>query len=50
MDNPKINQVVKYKGKRWKVVELLDEARVKIKCMVCSGKFAAVFNHEISAA
>lgn len=50
MDNPKINQVVKYNGKRFKVVKDLGEDRFQIKCMVCGGKYVNVHKNQIEAA
>lgn len=47
MENPKINQVVKYRGKRWKVISFLPDSRVRIQCIQCTSKYADVSPSEL---
>lgn len=41
--NPVLMQVVKYKGKRWKVTKIFEGTdEVEIKCLVCGARFERV--------
>jgi hypothetical protein len=42
-----INQIVRYKSKRWKIVQILSEDLVKLKCMVCGSKYEIVHKDQL---
>lgn len=44
------NQLVTWKGKKFKVAKQLEDGRYKIKCAVGCPKTAIVFENEISPA
>ena len=42
-----VNQKIRYKGKNYKVVEIKPDGMVRLKCMVCGGKYIMVHKDQL---